>query len=384
LKRDFEHACLVAGVGSAVSGVDGVPGMLVDHRIFLRRLVEHGTHNPFNGKAIDMGWARRYLGSDTVAVGLLDPLVEHLGLALPDGVRSATEWDLIAPAAEGALARARVTWEALDCIIHVSPTIAVDPAQPGPVGFQDGLREFPRRYPVRQDCAMLHLQHGCSGALPAIYLARALLRSGQCRRVLVVTSNWGGRFRDCPRAIELNDIGAWISGLLFGDAASALVLVDRPDDLQPGDRWLEVQALWRRTDPEVWIARYNHLDGIGSFPSINPMAAKSLFINKLKEVVAEAGVRLADCELLAIHQPNSEIVQQINETLLDGAGVEVLDIAARYGNLISSSAVTNLCEALHGPDARPVSDGGQVFMFTLGADAGMTYGGCLMRHHVMA
>lgn len=372
------EGCVLSGWGHAVCGTEGVPGMLVDHHLLMYELVARGTRNPVNGKPIDMDWARRHLGSGSIAVGWLEPLVEHLGLAPPPGTRSASEWDLIAVAAEQALQRAGVGWDELDAVVHVSPTIAFAPGARGPVGFQDEMREFPRRYPLPPHCALYHLAIGCPGLVPALHLARPLVQSGHCGRVLVVTSVWGGALRDCPRAGDLNDISVWLSALLFGDAASAVVL-SAPELLPDSvDRWLEIGPLWRWNDPHTWIARYNHLPGVGSFPSINPAAAKQLFVDRLLETAAHAGIRLADCDLVVMHQPNADLVQQVNASQFAGSGRSVRDIAVRYGNLVCSSAGVSLSQGLQAAPA--MADGGRIFMFTLGADAGTTWGGALMRH----
>ena len=138
------------------------------------------------------------------------------------------------------------------------------------------------------------------------------------------------------------------------------------------------------TNPNVWTARYNHMPGIGSFPSINPLAANSLFVAKLTATADEAGVDLADCGLVAMHQPNPDLVRRVDATLRARAPSGVLDIAAAYGNLVCNSAATDPCEAgtARPPGRSPTATG--VFIFALGADAGMTYGACLMRHRVAA
>jgi 3-oxoacyl-[acyl-carrier-protein] synthase III len=302
---------------------------------------------------------------------------------VPAGVESATEWDLVDGAMAQAMRRARVQAEELDCIIHISPTIAA-PTSSATVGFQDTMRRFQSKYAIRPDCGLYHLHNGCDGVLPALYLADSLIRSGQCRRVLIVTSVCGESLRHVfTSVLDGNDMNAWISALLFGDAATALVLDASADGLSGGDTYFEVDGLMRVTDAQLWIARYEQVTTAAPYLTINPMAAKMLFVNKLKEILGRIDSPIEELDGIVMHQPNSKLVQLINRTVLKGQGYSVVDVANKYGNLVCSSAITNLCEALAAEEAegRVVPDGAKTLLFTLGADVGMTYGGCMLTRY---
>jgi 3-oxoacyl-[acyl-carrier-protein] synthase III len=382
MKQAQARSCFIRGIGRSVCGVDGVQGLLVDHKIGMQWLVENGTFNPATGGPLTMDWAERNLGCGTISVGFLEPMAARLGIALPQGSSSATEWQLIDPAVRTALREAEVPFEQADCIILVSPTVSLPRTATRNIGFQDCLREFQARYPIRSDCMLFHLQNGCSGVVPAFILAKSLLTSGQCDTVLIVTSVWAGIYRDAFHAARHNDINVWISGLLFGDAAAALVLTASSEGIRRGVRFIEVERTLQYTDSNLWIAKVNSDPENGDYISINTGAAKALFIEKFREVLGRANVSIDMFDRIIIHQPNSDIVKQINRQYQAQLRTPILDIANRYGNLVCSSAVVNLYEMLSDENAPSIPHGGRMFLFTLGADAGMTYGSAILRHHI--
>lgn len=347
----------------------------------MKWLVENGAHNPLTGKAVTLDWAERVLGAGRVSIGMIELAEHYLGAVLPPGSRSATEWDLIDKAVRDAMREANARFEEIDCIIHVSPTAALPRTAVRNIGFQDCLRDFHSRYRLRPDCRLYHLQNGCSGVGPALHLARGLLAGGICDTILLVTSVWGGNYRNVPAAAQRNDINVWLSGLLFGDAAAVLVLGGSSGGLDRGNGYFEVLQQSQWTDPDTWIAAVNP-DPAGDYITINPAAAKALFIDKFRETVERMGLKIADLDRVVIHQPNSNVVAQMNHRFRDALRVPIVDIAQRYGNLVCSSAVVNLFECRIDETAPPISDRGLVLVFTLGADCGMTYGGFLLRHRL--
>lgn len=88
---------------------------------------------------------------------------------------------------------------------------------------------FPGEHPkmvqdLGLDCGAFVMTAACAGSLFGLSLAKALVRSGQCRNVLVVGS-------EClSRCTNIEDP---ITAILFGDAAGAM-LVGRKDPSRPG------------------------------------------------------------------------------------------------------------------------------------------------------
>lgn len=353
--------------------------MRVDHRRVMKVLVENNTHNPMTGTSLTMDWAQRNLGSGHISVGLLEPVFRQFGIPMPDKARSATEWDLIERAVNEAVYEANVKFSEIDCIIHVSPTASLPRTATRNIGFQDCLRDFHSHFGLRKDCRLYHLQNGCSGMGPPLFLARGLLESGSCKVVLLVTSVWGGPYRDVPSGVGRNDIAVWLCALLFGDAAAAAVLTSSPEVAKPRGSYFEVVRQTQFTNPNVWIAAINS-DDAGDFITINPAAAKMLFVERFEYMLDEMGLRVGELDRVVIHQPNSDIVTRINETYKDVAKAPIIDIAHKYGNLVCSSALVNLYEC----QREEIPDGGSVFVFTLGADSGMTYSGTVLRHFAVA
>lgn len=381
MNRDAAGDCLILGIGRAICGIEGVPGLCLDHRIGMKWLVESGAHNPMTGRVLTLDWAERVLGAGRVSIGLIELAERYLGADIPPGSRSATEWDLIDKAVRDAMREANARFEDIDCIIHVSPTAALPRTAARNIGFQDCLRDFHARFRLRDDCRLYHLQNGCSGVGPALNLARGMVASGMCDTILLVTSVWGGAYRNVPAAAARNDINIWLSGLLFGDAAGAIVLGGSNSGLDRGIGYFEILQQAQHTDPDTWIAAVNP-DPAGDYITINPAAAKALFIDKFAETVDKMGLRIADLDRIVIHQPNSNVVAQMNQRFRDVMRVPIVDVANRYGNLVCSSAVVNLFECRIDEKAPPISDRGLVLVFTLGADCGMTYGGALLRYRL--
>ena len=376
MNRDAWGDCLITGIGRAICGVESVPGMLIDHKAIMEVLVGHGLKNPLTGSPLTMDWADRNLGSETISIGDLEPATKHLRISIPDDAQSASEWDLMDKACRDAMHEANVEFDEIDCIIHVSPTISAPRTAIRNVGFQDCLREFHERFPLRDDCRLYHFHNGCSGVLPPLFLARGLLASGSCECVLIVTSVWGGGYRDVPHMMPDNDIKLWLSGLLFGDAAAAAVLTSTSDRLENGRGYFEVMRHSQFNCHNEWVATFNpHPEG--DYIALNPATAKKLFVDRFCYTLDAMGVTVSEFDRLAIHQPNSWLVSHVNEKFKDDLRAPIVDIARKYGNLVCSSALMNLFECRI---ETPIPDGGSVFLFALGADAGVTYGGVMLRY----
>ena len=113
---------------------------------------------------------------------------------------------------------------------------------------------------------------------------------------------------------------------------------------------------------------------------LNPDAAKKVFSNKMLEWIKNQGIRISQIDALLLHQPNSYIIKKIQSLL---AGDKVMDVAGRYGNLVSASLGRQFYEQVSQGRTK-LKHGSKISGFTLGAHAGNTYGGFIAKAFVAA
>jgi predicted naringenin-chalcone synthase len=131
---------------------------------------------------------------------------------------------LAAQAAERALGAARLKPENIDAVIVSTCTGYLCPGLTSYLAGSLGLRA---------DVLALDLVgQGCGAALPNMRTGEALLKSGQCERVLSVC------VEVCSAAFYLDDDpGVLISACLFGDAAGALILAGKAEAANRRVEW---------------------------------------------------------------------------------------------------------------------------------------------------
>ncbi len=197
----------------------------------------------------------------------------------------------------------------------------------------------------------------CTGFLSALELGAAAVESGRAGSSLVIGAEL------MSRVLDLDDRR---TAGLFGDGAGAAVVV-------PGGNGT-IGPIRLRADgsgSRVVVATHEEnkirMDGRATF-----RAAVARLTEVTAEVVADAGLELADVDLFVYHQANTRILAAVGERL--GLAPErVVDSIATHGNTSAASIPIALDEALH--DGR-IGEGSKVFLGAFGA--GFTWGGGLL------
>lgn len=384
----------ITGCGRAVPGTDQLAdkGRLVDSQIVMDRLLECGIHNPRNGQPVAADFAKRNLEVEQLAIANLSDFYKGFPNLTQTEAVDASEWDLAISAIEIALARAGIEANDLDAIMHVSPTLRLPSGEENDMGLHHCMRRYPELLPeLRPDCLLQHQDSGCSGIVLPFQLAKPMLTSGAFKHILVVCSTSAGARSDVEYFASKNDLSKWINYLLFGDAACAFVLSagESAKDVLTSSKagvCYELLSVNSQTRTDFYIAQSHcHINADETQSAIdykmgmtlNPHAAKHVFTKQLFEWLETQNIDFQKLDALLLHQPNANVVKSVQKVT---GPHKVLNIAERYGNLICASLGVQFYEQLSLRRTQ-VSDGGLIAGFTLGAHAGMTYGGFIAQAH---
>lgn len=280
-----------------------------------------------------------------------------------------TSVTMAAGALSAALEGAALTLTDLDAVIVAS----VVPEQPMPTNALLVLAEL--GYPGGAVEAF-DVNASCLGFLTAFEIASLGLAAGRWRRVAIVASELASK------GLDHGDLE---SSALFGDGAGAAVLARaEPDALSAvlalrfeshprGARLCEIAAggtRWNVTTPPADPRAYLfHMDGLG----IMKLAAETLpaFLAK---VLAEAGLGLAEIDVVVPHQASHLGLRYLRERLGVPAD-KVIDHLASHGNQVSASLATALHAAVTSGRLRR---GDHALL--LGTAAGLSLGAAILRY----
>ena len=194
---------------------------------------------------------------------------------------------------------------------------------------------------VQRACGLVRaraftLSSACSSVSNALEVCAAFFDAGRSQQVLVVAADHNSLYSDDTDRQ---------SGHLWGDGAAALLLT----------RTAAPSAQFELLD--VWTAGLGHV-GLGpAAVGLMPRGAglvmphgRDVFVQAVEGMTVAAqtvlernGVRAADLRLLAPHQANQRILDQVAKRL--GLGpTQVASTIARYGNTGCASAVITLAE----------------------------------------
>jgi 3-oxoacyl-[acyl-carrier-protein] synthase-3 len=249
--------------------------------------------------------------------------------------------DLAVPASKMAVERAGRTLRDVDMIIFA--TLSPDVQFPGSgcfLGDKLGLPGVPA----------LDIRNQCSGFLYSLSIADAWIRTGTYKNVLVV----GAEVHST--GIELNERGRDVA-VLFGDGAGVALVGESPsedrgvlalalhaDGSGAKDLWLPAPASMRSP------ARITHemLDRGEHYPQMNGKQVFRWATEKMpevsREVLASAGLGVADVDLFVPHQANMRINQLVAQKL----GIpsdRVTHNIERFGNTTAATIPIGLSEA---------------------------------------
>jgi len=212
------------------------------------------------------------------------------------------------------------------------------------------------------------LSAACSGFIYAVQMAAQSIRTGAIDSALVIGAE------TLSRLVNWEDRETCV---LFGDGAGAFVLEarDTPGGVLSGvlrsdgsgGSLLTVPAGGSRMPASVETLERNlhtiHMNGREVF-----RFATRVMATATREVVADAGLRMDDIELIVPHQANLRIIEAAARGLHLPIERFVVNIE-RYGNTSSASIPMAVCEAVEAGRVRPGDH-----LVLVGFGAGLTWG----------
>ncbi|MGZ8869285.1 MAG: 3-oxoacyl-ACP synthase III family protein [Thermoanaerobaculia bacterium] len=295
-------------------------------------------------------------------------------------------------AAEQALRAAGRTVADIDAIIFA--TMTPNHILPGNGPVMQAKMGFPESIPT------FDIRQQCSGFLYGLDLADSLIRSGKHHRVLVVGADvhtpfmpwengWemmiGGKQRDVTPEEYAANTAIRDRTVLFGDGAGAVVveadenghrglLASRLFTNGSNIEALYVKGVGFRFRP--FVTR-EQLDALDQIPVMEGREVFKQAVSKMPEAVravcADAGVKVADIDLLLIHQANLRIVEAVGKQL--GLPPEkVPHNIERYGNTTAGTLPILYHELVESGRIKP----GMLICFTA-LGSGLHWGAALYR-----
>jgi 3-oxoacyl-[acyl-carrier-protein] synthase-3 len=274
--------------------------------------------------------------------------------------------DMAAEAGKVALKEAGLTADQLDMV--VVGTVSPDYRLPSAASLVQEKLGATR-------AGSMDLSAGCASFIYALSAVDGMIRSGQCRRVLLVGSE---------RLSAITNFRDRSTCILFGDGAGAVVMEAMEGEDSTGvmatvlatdGRYAEL--LWipeggssspykadSTEEQRIWI----EMDGSGIFR----IGTRSM-ISASIEVCTKAGISIEDVSLFIPHQANIRIIEAVRRRLRI-PNEKVFINVDRYGNTSSASVPLALDEAIR---AGRVRSGDIVLMVAFGA--GLAWGASLVK-----
>ncbi len=303
----------------------------------------------------DNGIRTRHLALQALAgIFAIDPDTLHRRFALHAPA-------LARDAATRALQQAGMRPQEIDAVIISTCTGYLCPGLTSYVGESLGLRP---------DVLALDLVgQGCGAALPNMRAAAALLRAGDCGKVLSIC------VEVCSAAFYLdNDPGVLISACLFGDGAGAAVLAATPDPAARSIEWRAAGSLHNPAERDA--LRFEHKDGMLRnilTPQVPRLAARHAAV-VLDDVLNRQGMARDEIDTWIWHAGGRKVLKALRESF----GLSAADVCwsskvlSEFGNLSSPAVYFTLQAALEGN-----APGGWWWMSSFGA--GFSCHGALLK-----
>jgi 3-oxoacyl-[acyl-carrier-protein] synthase-3 len=273
--------------------------------------------------------------------------------------------DLATAAARHALERAGLVATDIDCFVvaTVTPdyqfpaTACIVAANLGAVGK-----------------AAFDIEIACSGFIYELPLAASFVRAGVFRRVMIIG------VETLSRIMNFSDRG---TSILFGDGAGAAIVERTSID---DDCFLACELGADGKNPELLYVQAGGsrhpmtAEKLANKKDKVEMSGREIFryaVNKMVEtsrnVIATAGLEIADVAWMVPHQANLRIIEAAAKRLDIDRGRIVVNIE-RYGNTSSASIPIALSETI---DRKCLADG-DVILFT-GFGGGLSWGSIAWR-----
>lgn len=226
--------------------------------------------------------------------------------------------------------------------------------------FASSAHELHRRLELRPDATVDEMDAGCGGAVHAIERATERIESGRRHVALIVASNMPSQYMDRELYLKTN---SWLSSLIFGDGAAAVVLDNHANSsrllgsVTRVDGNLELMQL--RGDPhdDPDLAYYIHGAEVkNAFGSCLGPALNMLF---------ERAPEAKRADLFILHQVN----QRVLESFVKDFGLPYERVPVHVdirGNIAAAATLDILDEKRR---SQHVGDGSVVVLGAVGAGA---------------
>lgn len=223
-----------------------------------------------------------------------------------------------------------------------------------------------------KNCMTLDISAACSGYVYGVNIAESLVKTGKCKRVLVVATE---KYSDI---LNWKDRG---TAILFGDAASVLII-------ETGENGGEIIST------NLGCEEHADLLLVESGGSLCPLSDEHIENGKDKVVMIgteifkravyffkqsilttleKANIKIEDVALVIPHQANIRIMQSLAKELEIPIEKVFINIA-EYGNTSAASIGLALTEAL---EEKKIKKGDYVILTAFGA--GLTWASALLR-----
>jgi 3-oxoacyl-[acyl-carrier-protein] synthase-3 len=261
-------------------------------------------------------------------------------------------------------------WSLSDVDFIIFATLSPDHFFPGSGCYAQAMLGLP-------NIPVMDVRNQCSGFVYSLVVANALIASAQYQRVVVVGAEVHSHCLEVP---ETNNEVA----VLFGDGAAAVALEvsDTPTILASelhvdgrGADALKMEVFDNSRHPFLTVEDIQNrrhipvMDGIRVFRrAVTEMTATA------KALLAKAGKKMEDLDLVIAHQANLRIVEMVRQRL--GLPPEKMfnNIQVR-GNTTAASIPLAMVEAR---DAGRLTRGNLLLLVTFGS--GFTWGGAVLRY----
>lgn len=272
--------------------------------------------------------------------------------------------DLGYKAALNALQKAKIKPEDLDLIIAASSAPAdLYPAMACRIQARLGVSHIPA----------FDVTAACSGLIYTMEMARAFIKAGIYKNVLIVATDNNSRFCDwSDRSISI----------LFGDGAGAMVLTEAEDGID------DILAIDIKADGS--IGEYITLPLTGqNCPLVEPCEEKPVHISMngkevykfvvkilpeyIDKCLEKAGMKADEVDYFIPHQANQRIIEAVQQRL-GYSDEKVISNIKYYGNTSAASVPIALAEGVESGKVKLPSTA-----ILCGFGAGMTWGVAIVR-----
>lgn len=237
---------------------------------------------------------------------------------------------------------------------------------------------------LSENCAAIDVLHGCTGYIYGLSLAKALISSGQCENVLIVTADTPSKVVH-PADIDLRSI--------FSDAgASTLVSNKKTDGFLnwevgsfifgtdgKGEKNLYVERSATKNAADIdWLKQHEHVPGglrrgrmLMNSPQIFLFALRKVPV-LIKQVLEKNNIDFENIDYFVLHQANGQMLEFIRKKIKIPEEKFIVNIE-NIGNTVSATIPIALKEMIDNKKNKPNQK-----LFLGGFGIGYSWGGTII------